>query len=204
MENSCTIIKIYYVDNNLKSLPSTEEALQHAGDLQCLLLRGGLWQLKWFSKSCTVIDAIPEAKCAKEVKHFDLNNNDLAIERALEVRWCTKTDTFGFKTDLRPSPTTWRGIHSVVSSVYDPHGVNAPFVFPAKQLRHDLTQEKLGWQYWLAGLLKLSEFSFECCLKMNPFSMITSSQLNQSADASEIGFGSVSYLHLINECSDFQ
>lgn len=52
MENSCIIIKISYVDNNLKSLPSTEGAsqhagvLQHAGALQCLLLRGGLSTVK--------------------------------------------------------------------------------------------------------------------------------------------------------------
>ena len=46
MENSCIIIKISYVDNNLKSLPSTERALDHAGALQCLLLRGGLSTVK--------------------------------------------------------------------------------------------------------------------------------------------------------------
>ena len=53
-----------------------------------------------------VIVAIPEAECAKEVKHLDLNKDDLLIERPLGVRWCTKTVTFGFKTDLRPCPST--------------------------------------------------------------------------------------------------
>ncbi|KAK2549842.1 hypothetical protein P5673_029664 [Acropora cervicornis] len=122
-----------------------------------------------------VIIAIPEAECAKEVKHLDLNKDDLLIERAL-----------------------------VVSSAYDPHGLTTPFVLPSKQLFQDLTQEELRWQHWLVGLFKLSEFSVECCLKMNPFSIINSSQLHHFANASEIGYGSVSYLHLINEYRDFQ
>ena len=205
-----SVNKNFYVDDCLKSLPSTEEALPHASDLRCLLARGGFRLTKWISNSRRVLDAIPEAEGAKEVKNLDLTKEDLPVERALGVRWCIETDTFGFKIDLKHSPPTRRGILSVVSSVYDPLGLAAPFVLPAKRLLQDLCREKLGWddaipsnyevswERWLADLPKLSKFSVERCLKPDGFGVITSSQLYHFADASEIGYGSVSYLRLVN------
>ncbi|XP_068684442.1 uncharacterized protein [Montipora foliosa] len=168
-----SINKNFYVDDCLKSLPSTEEALQHASDLKCLLSRGGFHLTNWVSNSRRVLDAIPEAERAKEVKNLDLSKEDLPFERALGVRWCIETDTFGFKIDLKHSPPTRRGILSVVSSVYDPLGLAAPFVLPAKRLLQDLCPEKLEWddaissnyevfwERWLADLPKLSKFSVE-------------------------------------------
>ena len=49
-----------------------------------------------------------------------------------------------------------------------------------------------------ADLPKLSKFSVERCLKPDGFGVITSSQLHHFADASEIGYGSVSCLRLVN------
>ena len=130
--------------------------------------------------------------------------------RALGVRWCIETDTLGLKIDLKHSPPTRTGILSVVSSVYDPLGLAAPFVLPAKRLLQDLCREKLGWddaipsnyevswERWLADLPKLSKFSVERCLKPDGFGVIRSSQLHHFADASEIGYGSVGYLRLVN------
>ena len=47
----------------------------------------------------------------------------------------------------------------------------------------------------------MSKFSVERCLKPDGFGVITSSQLHHFADASEIGYGSVSYLCLVNACN---
>ncbi|XP_068758062.1 uncharacterized protein [Montipora capricornis] len=140
-----SVNKNFYVGDCLKSLPSTEEALQHASDLKCLLSRGGFRLTKWVSNSRRVLDVIPEAERAKEVKNLDLSKEDLPFERALGVRWCIETDTFGFKIDLKHSQPTPRGILSVVSSVYDPLSLVAPFVLPAKRLLQDLCRGKLGW-----------------------------------------------------------
>ena len=83
-------------------------------------------------------------------------------------------------------------------------------MLPAKRLLQDLCPEKLGWddvipsnyevswERWLADLPKLSKFSVKRCLKPDSFGVITSSQLHHFADASEIGYGSVSYLRLVN------
>ena len=96
-----TVKKNFYVDDCLKSLPSVEEASQHASDLRGLLSRGGFTLTKWISNSCRVLETIPECECAKEVKTLDLSKDDLPVERALGVLWSLETGTFGFKVDVK-------------------------------------------------------------------------------------------------------
>ena len=50
----------------------------------------------------------------------------------------------------------------------------------------------------MADLPKLSQFSVDRCFKPAGFDFISSSQLHHFSDASEAGFGSVSYLRLVN------
>ena len=50
----------------------------------------------------------------------------------------------------------------------------------------------------MADLPKLSQFSVDRCVKPAGFDYISSSQLHHFSDASESGFGSVSYLRLVN------
>ena len=54
----------------------------------------------------------------------------------------------------------------------------------------------MRWQRWLTDIPKLSQFTIESCLKPANFGNIVFSQLHHFSDASEIGFGSVSYLRL--------
>ena len=169
--------KSFYVDDCLKSLPSVEEASQRASDLRCLLSRGVLRLTKWISNSRRFLETIPEFQRVKEVKTLDLRKDDLPAERALGVVWCVETDTFGFKVDVKLKSPTRNGILLVVSSVYDPLGLTAPFVLPAKQLLQDLCRVKLEWdnpippehkvrlERWMAVLPKLSQFSVERCVK---------------------------------------
>ena len=194
----------------LKALPSDEEASHHASDLRSLLSKGGFRLTKWISTSRRLLETIPVAERAKEVKTLDFSKDDLPIERALGVNWCVETDTFGFKVDIKFKPPTRRGILSLVSSVYDPLGLAAPFVLPAKRLLRDLCRVKLDWddpipqehkvrwERWMADLPKLSQFSVDRCVKPAGFDFISSSQLHHFSDASEAGFGSVSYLRLVN------
>ena len=98
----------------------------------------------------------------------------------------------------------------MVGSVFDPFGFVAPVVLTAKKILQDLCRLKLGWddevptehsvrwQKWLLDLPKLSQFSIDRCFKPAGFKDITSSQLHHFSDASEIGFGSVSYLRLVD------
>ena len=97
------------------------------------------------------------------------------------------------------------------SSIFDPLGFLAPFILIAKQILQDLCRIKLEWddeiplQYmpcwenWLPDLPKLSSFSISRCLMPTEFGQVASSQLHHFSDASEDGYGSVSYLRLVNE-----
>ncbi|XP_022801986.1 uncharacterized protein LOC111339575 [Stylophora pistillata] len=133
----------FYVDDCLTALPSVKEASQYARDLRLLLSKGGFRLAKWISTSRRVLETIPEAECAKEVKSLDLSKDDLPVERALGFKWCVETDTFGFKADIKLKPPTRQGIISIVGSVCDPLDLAAPFVLPAKRLLQDLCRVKL-------------------------------------------------------------
>ncbi|XP_015750134.1 PREDICTED: uncharacterized protein LOC107329984 [Acropora digitifera] len=110
--------------------------------------------------------------------------------------------------------STRRGVLSAVSSIFDYLGFLAPFILTAKQILQDLCRIKLErdeevppqymprWENWLLDLPKLSSFSISCCLMPAEFGQVASSQLHHFSDASEVGYGSVSYLRLVNEEGD--
>ena len=161
-----TVLKNFYVDDCLKSLPSATVAIKHVEELRRLMLRGGFNLTKWISNDREVLESIPVEARAKGVKDLDLDNDVLPAEKALGVSWFVETDTFGFKVNIKEKPCTRRGILSVVSSVYDPLGMAAPFILPAKLLLQDLCRKSLGWddeipsdylsrwRVWLNGLPK--------------------------------------------------
>ena len=84
----------------------------------------------------------------------------------------------------------------------------------AKQLLEDLcrmklqwddpvpSEQKVYWEKWLVDFPHLSQFSVGCCIKPVGLNVISSSQLHHFPDASEVGFGSVSYLCLVNNQGD--
>ncbi|KAK3745259.1 hypothetical protein QZH41_010889 [Actinostola sp. cb2023] len=76
---------------------------------------------------------------------LDLDLDQLPIERALGVRWDAQSDTFQFKVIPTNKPSTKRGILSVVSSLFDPLGFLAPFIFPVKILLQDLWRNEFLW-----------------------------------------------------------
>lgn len=136
---------------------------------------------KWASNCCKVLDSIPKTELAKEMKTLDLDQDELLMERALGLNWCMESDTFKFKITIRDRPFTRRGLLSIVGSVYDPLGVLAPVVLPAKTILQDLCRLNIGWDDdlpehikkrwcdWLASLPALEHFSIPRCLKPDGF-----------------------------------
>ena len=47
---------------------------------------------------------------------------------------------------LVEKPSTRRGLLSMLSSVYDPLGLGAPFVLNGREIIQQLRQEKLKWE----------------------------------------------------------
>lgn len=172
--------------------------------------RGGFKLNKWVSNHRSVLAVIPEERRAKEVKTLNLDRDQLPIEKALGAQWNEQQDTFTFSMEVRPHTVTRRGILSVVGSMYDPLGFLAPVILPAKQIPQDLCRTKLGWddeipqdmaqrwQKWLDEFMLLKTFSICRCFAPIDFGEVAAAQLHHFCNASEAGYGWVSYLRLLN------
>ena len=206
-----TILKNFYVDNCLKSVQTVDEAVQLIDDLGDACSKGGFRLTKWISNNRTVLESVPECERAKEVKDLDLDHNDLPLGRALAVQWCVETDTFRFGITMNERQPTRRGILSAVSSIYDPLGLISPFVLPAKVILQDLCRLRIGWDdeipalqltrwpRWTAELPKLANFAVSRCVQPDGFGCVESAQLHHFADASNYGYGTATYLRLLNK-----
>lgn len=106
---------------------------------------------KWISNSRALILSISEEDRVKEVKDLDFDQRHLACRKSTR---CIETDSFGFKIQLLDKSLTRRGILSMVSSLYDPLGMVAPVILPAKQILQELSRLKLGWDEKIPESLK--------------------------------------------------
>ena len=204
VETITTVDRNFYVDDCLKSVPATDKAARLSGQLRELLSRGGFRLTKWISNDRNVIATVPVTERAPSVVNLDLE--DLPVERTLGVQWAMETDDFNFRIMDEGKALTRRGILSVVSSMYDPLGFVAPIILPAKSLLQSLCKQKYGWdeeisqadstvwQEWLKELACLRTISVPRCFKPPGFGAVVNVQLHHFSDASEIGYGAVSYL----------
>lgn len=127
------------------------------------------------------------------------------------MHWNVERDEFVFKIQIKDKPLTRRGLLSIVSSIYDPLGFTAPFVLSAKIVLQDLCRRKMNWddaipsdcltsvQRWLEELPALEQFSVGPCYKPEKFGEITGIQIHHFSDASELAYGTVSYLRLTSD-----
>ena len=205
-----SVEKSFYVDDYLKSVESEEKVISSLDQLRNLLARGGFNLTKWVSNSRAVLKTIPRQLRANGVQDLDLGCAILPVERALGVRWNVETDEFVFKMQPKTKPPTRRGLLSVVSSVYDPLGFISPFLLSAKIILQDLCRRKLKWddviprdclhqtQRWLDSLPAMEQSSVQRCYKPKEFSTIANVQIHHFSDASEVGYGAVSYLRFVD------
>ncbi len=205
-----TVNNNFYVDDCLKSVPSEEVAISMVKNLTSLCQKGGFRLTKWISNSRKVLQSVSEENRAKDIQQLNLDRDKLPVERALGLQWSVEADTFQFKISLKNQPCTRRGILSVVSSVYDPLGFLAPLILPAKILLQELCRQTLGWDdtiplvlqkqwnHWISELDKVAEFQVNRCFKSMDFGLPTYACLHHFADACEAGYGTVSYLKMLN------
>ncbi len=100
----------------------------------------------------------------------------------------------------------------MVSSIYDPLGFlhHSPFTLPVKQLLQKMCKYSFGWDEkipqvffeqwtrWLTNLHHIATLEIDRCVKPNDFGPSEHAQLHHFSDASEGGYGTVSYLRLVN------
>ena len=90
-----------------------------------------------------MLATVPVSERAASVVDLDLE--DLPVERTLGVQWDMETDDFKFRIMDEGKAPTRREILSVVSSMYDPLGLVAPVILPAKSLLQSLCKQQYGW-----------------------------------------------------------
>ena len=200
-----TVLRNFYVDDCLKSVATEEEAIVLTKQLKELVARGGFNLTKWTSNSQAVLMKIPVDDQSKKVKERPL---DAPLEdRALGVYWSVEGDELGFKSQQMARPLTKRGILSMLSSIYDPLGIAGPFILGARKIMQELCRTKIGWddevplkhqqqwRRWTQGLGEMPKLRVARCIQ--PFHAV-GRQLHHFADASEVAYGVVSYLRIVD------
>ena len=198
----------FYVDDLLKSLESNNEAIEFVSGVTQLCSEGGFNLTKFISNSVPVLESIPESKRRPTVSNIPIGG--LPTERCLGVRWDIENDIFGFDSTFKAHPFTRRGMLSLLSSIYDPCGYIAPFLLKGRRIIQSACQMdsswdepiteslKDSWKEWGLSLQLLKEFMIERCFKPKDFGQVSHCSLHHFSDASEIGYGQVSYFRLIN------
>ena len=133
----------FYVDDCLVSVPEPNRAVELARDLMNLLKKGNFRLTKFSSNDIEVLSSIPAEE--RIVKNLDLD--DFPTERALGVQWNVQKDTLGIQQMLQEetAENTRRECLSILSSTFDPLGMIAPVMLPAKRIVQRTWQLKLSW-----------------------------------------------------------
>ena len=219
-ETTRTVLRDFYMDDLLKSLPSEDETAQLALQLMELLSRGGFRLTKFMSNSRSVLAQLPSEDILSSPmisQPFELDLDSLPVERALGVLWNVEQDTLEIKVVPKQLAPTKRGILKQISTIFDPLGLVAPFVLRAKLILQELW--RLGfdwdkpisgplldaWEAWKAELPLLATLSVpRCYLSNQPSSLYVSAQIHVFADASEVAFGAAAYWRFETQDHSYQ
>ena len=197
------VLRNFYVDDLLCSLQTEQEALEVIEGVPELLSKAGFRLTKFVVSDPKLLDHVPEEDRAGGVKVFESEY----YSRALGVEWDVVNDELvysEFKFDS-VDKVTRRSMLRAVASLYDPLGVIGPFIVIGKILLQEATRLKLSWDEevppdltckwlsWIEFMKELPLIRIPRCVK--PFSSDQAvMELHHFCDASEVAYGSCSYL----------
>ena len=194
----------FYVDDMLKSFPNEKEAIEISHDIKSLLSKGGFHLTKWISNNSSVLDSFALEEQAAPKPQTILGSRN---EKTLGLIWDLKQDNLRPQLPKLTYPTTRRGVLATVASIYDPLGIISPLVLKAKLINQELSVLKTDWDQeipneilprWkqcISDIQDLSDYSLPRCFK--PDFEYQQVELHHFSDASEIGYGLVSYVRFI-------
>ena len=122
-------------------------------------------------------------------------------EKALGVNWDIGSDTLGFKLNLHGKSTTRRQFLSMISKIYDPLRLAAPFLLKGKRILQELCKSNfkrddaisndfiVEWEKWKKELQFLENLKIEICFKPSKFGKVIDCSLHQFSNASQNGYG---------------
>ena len=110
-----------------------------------MLASGGFKLTKIISNRVEVLQSVTETESRKGVKNIDLNNGiELPTERTHGVNWNIENDQLGFTVNLGGKRSTRRGMQSMISKIYDPLRLAAPFLLKGKIILQDLCKNNIN------------------------------------------------------------
>ena len=199
-----TVKNDFYVDDCLMSVGSIDEAQNLVKEVSEICAEGGFNIEKFVSNNRDVLNSISEEKRAKSFQQIDLTSAELPADRTLGMIWNVEEDCFEFNVQLQDKPITRRGILSVRSTIFDPLGFVSPFILPAKHIGQEAIRQGLEyddklpeelqqrWCEWKEEAPALSKFKIKRW-QSTP-GKVAARELHHFCDASNVGFGTVSYL----------
>ena len=197
----------FYVDDFLSSVSNDSEAIVLVKEVTSLCHYGGFHLTKWATNSKDVLASIPDSD--KATDFIDLDLDKFPVERALGVIWDIETDTLGYHIKPKTGDVTRRTVLSVISSIYDPHGLIAPFILPGRIILQNLCRKGMQWDHvlssteldswhqWADNLSQLENVKVQRCLKPPQNEEIDSIQLHHFSDASDSAYGTVTYVRFV-------
>ncbi|KAK3886574.1 hypothetical protein Pcinc_009223 [Petrolisthes cinctipes] len=209
-----TVLNHFYVDDCLRSTDTEDEVIQLAHAVKSLCMKGGFNLTKFISNSRSLLESLPIPDRGKSLLELDLGTDDLPMEKVLGLSWGIEFDTIKVSVNESSRPLTKRGMLSTLSAIYDPLGMVAPYLLQGRIILQELCRLKLGWdeeipddhqnrwKQWKLSLPDLHKVSVKRCIKPLNFGASFACQLHHFADASEIGYGVVTYLRLSNDNGD--
>jgi hypothetical protein len=214
------ILNRHYVDDYLDCANTIEEATQLVHDVTKIHAHGGFEIRNWISNSKQLIEKITKKNISEENTTVSLDmGEEKSAEKVLGMYWDTENDNFIFKTNFvkidpqilqhKRKPTKGE-VLKVVMSLFDPFGMMATIVMPAKVLIQNLWRYGCDWDKqipdelysaWKNWLLSLEAVqNVKVSRWFSPLLMSAKNiQLHVLADASELAFAAVAYLRVANE-----
>ncbi|XP_067949849.1 uncharacterized protein [Watersipora subatra] len=136
------ILEDFYVDDGITSVDTVEEAAILIQNAIEICGKANLRLHKFLTNNREVLANIPASERVKEAQNLDLFRDKLPTERTLGLEWSVENDTIQFQNSMKSMPSTRRGILSVISQLYDPLGLLAPFIFKGRQISQKACGEK--------------------------------------------------------------
>lgn len=139
------VMRDFYVDDGLKSLPTVEKAISLLQRTRDALANSNLRLHKIAANRKEVLEAFPTQDHAKNLKNLDFESDSVPMQRSLGLLWDLSKDRFTFEVSDESKPFTRRGVLSTINSLYDPLGFVAPVTIQGKSILRELTAENGDW-----------------------------------------------------------
>ncbi|GFX90544.1 integrase catalytic domain-containing protein [Trichonephila clavipes] len=191
-----------YMDDVVSGAQNLDTARQLQCQLQNMLETCGMKLHKWNSNSKELLNS------STDQEHSFSTNTESAI-KTLGISWKPTGDYFMFKVSI-PSVASYtkRDVLSVIARLYDPLGLIGPVISKAKIFVQKLWLRKLNREEFLPNAIAPEWLNFVSSLKVLEELKIDRYILTDSyvklmllgyADASELAYGAVVYMHSVKE-----